>query len=126
MTNVPTLYNLLQILLFPPMLSFFVGFMIHYIWFRNIKKGLALGLISIGLYFVVLGLFLPRNVNYAGIISGAVIGAARSIVTGGFFSFFARLLKEEKMETGLWRKKDEHMGCILSRMAALEFPMRCK
>jgi hypothetical protein len=81
MTNVPTLYNLFEIFLFPPIISFFMGFMIHYLWFRNIMKGIALGLISVGLYFVVLVLFLPRNTNYAGMISGAFIGFTGTFVS---------------------------------------------
>lgn len=110
MTNVPTLYNLLEIFLFPPLMSFFMGFMIHYIWFRNIKKGLALGLISIGLYFVVLVHFLPLNLNYVGITTGAFIG---------FVGVFLSLILSRKKPTVeyIWQTNKKQL--ILSMLIVI-------
>jgi len=109
MTNVPTLYNLLQLFLFPPALSFFIGFIIHYLWFRNIKKGLALGLISIGLYFVVLVTFLPLNLNYAGMISGAFIGFTGTLVS--------LIFSRKKKNIEIWQVKKKQL--ILSMLIVI-------
>lgn len=75
MTNVPTFYDIFDLFILPPILSFIIASLIHYSRFRDIRKGLITGLLSLNLLFLLIILLFGMSWTYLGILSGVLTGS---------------------------------------------------
>ncbi|WP_340820172.1 hypothetical protein [Methanolobus sp. WCC4] len=89
MTDVPTTYDLFELFILPPLLAFFIAFLIHYSRSRSIKEGMMTGLFSLIVLVLVIISFIGMNWIHLGIISG--------ILTGTIGSFTDSTSSKEKL-----------------------------